>query len=83
MNEIKDKHLDGFKVEVLSDSGKFRLPISRMPEVVKDMVSKYREMPLIELDSRFKGKFEPIKYIRTEIRTSDIDEQNMIVTLSC
>jgi hypothetical protein len=54
-----------------------------MPEVVKDMVSKYREMPLIELDSRFKGKFEPIKYIRTEIRTSDIDEQNMIVTLSC
>jgi hypothetical protein len=26
MNEIKDKHLDGFKVQVLSDSGKFRLP---------------------------------------------------------
>jgi hypothetical protein len=31
-------------------------------------------MSLIE----FEGKFEPLKYIRAEIHTSDIDEQNMI-----
>jgi hypothetical protein len=79
MNEFKDKHLDDFKVEVLSDSVKFYLPrVEGYLEVVRDMASKYRGMSLIEFDGYFEGKFEPVKYIRAEIHTSDIDEQNMI-----
>ena len=35
-------------------------------------------MSLIEFDGYFEGKFEPVKYIRAEIHTSDIDEQDMI-----
>jgi hypothetical protein len=42
------------------------------------MASNYMGMSLIEFDGYFEGKFEPIKYIRAEIHTSDIDEQNMI-----
>jgi hypothetical protein len=79
MNKIKDKHPDDFKVEVLSDSVKFYLPrVEGYLEVVRDMASKYRGMSLIEFDGYFEGKFEPVKYIRAEIHTSDIDEQNMI-----
>jgi len=79
MNEIKDKHPEDFKVEVLSDSIKFYLPrVEGYLEVVRDMASKYRGMSLIEFDGYFEGKFEPVKYIRAEIHTSDIDEQNMI-----
>jgi hypothetical protein len=79
MNKIKDKHPDDFKVEVLSDSVKFYLPrVEGYLEVVRDMASKYRGMSLIEFDGYFEGKFEPVKYIRAETHTSDIDEQNMI-----
>jgi hypothetical protein len=79
MNKTKDKHSKDFKVEVLSDSIKFYLPrVEGYPEVIRDISSKYRGMSLIELDGYFEGKFEPVKYIRAEIHTSDIDEQNMI-----
>src|SRR5689334_25309545 len=65
MNEIKDKHPEDFKVEVLSDSIKFYLPrVEGYLEVVRDMASKYRGMSLIEFDGYFEGKFEPVKYIR-------------------
>jgi hypothetical protein len=79
MNKAKDKHSDDFKVEVLSDSIKFYLPrVEGYLEVVREMASKYRGMSLIEFDGYFEGKFEPVKYIRAEIHTSSIDEQNMI-----
>ena len=79
MNKAKDKHSDDFKVEELSDSIKFYLPrVEGYLEVVRDMASKYRGMSLIEFDGYFEGKFEPVKYIRAEIHTSNIDEQNMI-----
>ena len=42
------------------------------------MASNYMGMSLIEFDGYFEGKFEPVKYIRAGIHTSDIDEQNMI-----
>jgi hypothetical protein len=75
MNKTKDS----FKAEVLPDSVKFYLPrIEGYLEVVRDMASRYRGMSLIEFDGYFEGKFEPVKYIRAEIHTSDIDEQNMI-----
>src|ERR1044072_9559375 len=79
MNEFIDMHPDDFKVEVLSDSVKFYLPrVEGYLEVVRDMASKYGGMSLIEFDGYFEGKFEPVKYIRAEIHTSDIDEQDMI-----
>ncbi|MFL6339874.1 MAG: hypothetical protein ACJ718_12325 [Nitrososphaeraceae archaeon] len=79
MNKTKGKHGNAFKVKVLSDSIKFYLPrVEGYLEVVRDMASKYRGMSLIELDGYFEGKFEPVKYIRAEIHTSDINEENMI-----
>ncbi len=79
MNKTKGKHENAFKVKVLSDSIKFYLPrVEGYLEVVRDMASKYRGMSLIELDGYFEGKFEPVKYIRAEIHTSDINEENMI-----
>src|ERR687885_1611130 len=79
MNKTKGKHSLDFKVKVLFDSIKFYLPrVEGYLEVVRDMASKYRGMSLIEFDGYFEGKFEPVKYIRAEIHTSDIDEQNMI-----
>ena len=72
MNKTKDS----FKVEVLPDSVKFYLPrIEGYLEVVRNMASRYRGMSLIEFDGYFEGKFEPVKYIRAEIHTSNIDEQ--------
>jgi hypothetical protein len=79
MNKTKGQHYDGFDVEILSDSIKFYLPrVEGYPEVIRDISSKYRGMSLIEFDGHFEGKFEPIKYIRAEIHTSNIDEHNMI-----
>jgi hypothetical protein len=79
MNKTKGKHSNDFNVEVLSDSIKFYLPrVEGYLEVIRDIASKYRGMSLIEFDGYFEGKFEPVKYIRAEIHTSDIDEKNMI-----
>ena len=79
MNKSNGKHSDDFNVEVLSDSIKFYLlRVEGYLEVIRDIASKYRGMSLIEFDGYFEGKFEPVKYIRAEIHTSDIDEQNMI-----
>ena len=79
MNKSNGKHSDDFNVEVLSDSIKFYLlRVEGYLEVIRDIASKYRGMSLIEFDGYFEGKFEPVKYIRAEIHTSDIDGQNMI-----
>ena len=80
MNKTKGKQSDDdFKVQVLPDSIKFYLPrIEGYLEVIRDMASKYVGMSLIEFDGYFEGKFEPVKYIRAEIYTSSMDEQNMI-----
>src|ERR687883_392340 len=79
MNKTKRKHSLDFKVKVLVDSIKFYLPrVDGYLEVVRNMASKYGGMSLIEFDGYFEGKFEPVKYIRAEIHTSNIDEQNMI-----
>ena len=79
MNKTQGKHSKDFKIEVLSDSIKFYLPrVEGYLEVIREIASKYRGMSLIEFDGYFEGKFEPVKYIRAEIHTSDIDEQNII-----
>ena len=72
-------HKKSYKIKTFNDSIKFYLPrVEGYLEVIRDMASKYRGMSLIEFDGYFEGKFEPVKYIRAEIHTSDIDEQNMI-----
>ena len=70
-----------FKVTVLNDSVKFYLPrVEGYLEIVRNMASKYGAMSMIEFDGYFEGKFEPIKYMRVEIHTNDIDEKCMIET---
>lgn len=67
------------KVRVFNDSVKFYLPrVEGYLEVVRDMAAKYGGMSLVEFDGYFEGKFEPVKYMRAEIHTSGIDEQQMI-----
>lgn len=69
------------KVRVFNDSVKFYLPrVEGYLEVVRDMAKKYGGMSLVEFDGYFEGKFEPVKYMRAEIHTSNIDEQQMINT---
>jgi hypothetical protein len=68
-------------VKVFNDLVKFYLPrVEGYLEVIRDMAAKYGGMSLIEFDGYFEGKFEPVKYTRVEIHTSDIDEQQMIET---
>jgi hypothetical protein len=68
-------------VRVFNDSVKFYLPrVEGYLEVVRDMAKKYGGMSLVEFDGYFEGKFEPVKYMRAEIHTSNIDEQQMINT---
>lgn len=68
-----------FDVSILNDSVKFYLPrVEGYLEIVRDMAFKYRGMSLFEFDGYFKGKFEPMKYIRLEIHTNNIDEKQMM-----
>src|SRR5919204_3022074 len=72
---------DKIKVDVLNDSVKFYLPrVEGYLEIVRDMASKYKGMSLIEFDGYFEGRIEPVKYMRVEIHTNDIDERQMIRT---
>lgn len=66
-------------IREFNDSVKFYLPrVEGYHEVIRDMAAKYTGMSLIEFDGYFEGRFEPAKYTRVEIHTSDIDEQQMI-----
>jgi len=47
-------------------------------DVVKEIVSRFGSMSLIEFDGYFEGKFEPVKYTRLEVHTEIIEEQNVI-----
>lgn len=79
MNETKNLGSEGIKVKVLNDSVKFYLPrVEGYLQVVRNMASKYGGMSLMEFDGYFEGKFEPVKYVRAEIHTNNIDEKRMI-----
>ena len=68
-----------FDVSILNDSVKFYLPrVEGYLEIVRDMASKYKGMSLIEFDGYFEGKIEPMKYMRLEIHTNNIDEKQMM-----
>lgn len=68
-------------IKEFNDSVKFYLPrVEEYHEVIRDMAAKYGGMSLIEFDGYFEGKFEPAKYTRVEIHTSETNEQQMIDT---
>jgi len=65
--------------KVLPHSIKFYLPrIEGFMDVVKEIVSRFGSMSLIEFDGYFEGKFEPLKYTRLEVHTEILEEQNII-----
>ena len=45
--------------------------------VVKEIVSKYGSVSLIEFDGYFEGKFEPVKYTRLEVHTAHVNEADI------
>jgi hypothetical protein len=67
-----------YRASVLNDSVKFYLPrVEGYLEIVREMASQYGAMSLIEFDGYFEGRFEPVKYMRVEIHTNDINEKQM------
>ena len=63
---------ESYVTKVLTDSIKFYIPRTEgFMDVVKEIVSKYGSMSLIEFDGYFEGKFEPVKYTRLEVHTAD------------
>ena len=47
-------------------------------DVVKEIVSRFGSVSLIEFDGYFEGKFEPVKYTRLEVHTEIIEERDVI-----
>lgn len=71
----------GYSIRVLNDSVKFYLPrVEGYLEIVKEMASQYGGMSLIEFDGYFEGRLEPVKYMRIEVHTNDVDERQMMDT---
>lgn len=47
-------------------------------EILKEIAAQYGSMSLFEFDGYFEGKFEPVKYMRVEVHTTDVDEQKIV-----
>jgi hypothetical protein len=70
---------ESYVTEILPDSIKFYIPRTEgFMEVVKEIVSQYGSMSLIEFDGYFEGKFEPVKYTRLEVHTANANERQVI-----
>lgn len=66
---------ESYVTKVLPDSIRFYIPRTEgFMDVVKEIVSKYGSMSLIEFDGYFEGKFEPVKYTRLEVHTAAANE---------
>jgi hypothetical protein len=69
---------NSYSTKVLNDSVKFYLPrVEGYLEIVRDMASRYGGMSLIEFDGYFEGRYEPVKYMRVEVHTNDVNEKQM------
>jgi hypothetical protein len=69
---------ESYVTKVLSHSIKFYVPRTEgFMGVVKEIVSKYGSMSLIEFDGYFEGKFEPVKYTRLEVHTAGANEEDI------
>jgi hypothetical protein len=70
---------EAYITKVLPHSIKFYLPrIEGFMDVVKEIVSRFGSMSMIEFDGYFEGKFEPVKYTRLEVHAEIIEEQDVI-----
>jgi len=70
---------ESYITKVLPQSIKFYLPRTEgYMDVVKEIVSKYDSISLIEFDGYFEGKFEPVKYTRLEVHTTKVEERHVI-----
>jgi hypothetical protein len=68
-----------YKVKILRNSIKYYLPrVEGYLEVIRRLVSEYSGMSLIEFDGYFEKKFEPVKYVRAEVHTDEIDEEKIM-----
>ena len=68
-----------YEVKTLPNSIKFYLPrVEGYLDVVREIASRYGSMSLIEFDGYFEGKFEPVKYMRVEVHTTDVDEHKIV-----
>jgi hypothetical protein len=78
MTNSKDKSKN-YKVKILKNSVKYYLPrVEGYLEVIRILVSEYSGMSLIEFDGYFEKKFEPVKYVRAEVHTDEIDEEKIM-----
>ncbi len=78
MNKPKDNHRN-YKVKILKNSIKYYLPrVEGYLEVVRKLASDHSGMSLIEFDGYFENRFEPVKYVRAEVHTDEIDEEKII-----
>jgi hypothetical protein len=62
MPEIK------YEVKIFPNSVSFYLPrTDGYLDTVREIAAEYGSMSLIEFESYFEGKFEPVKYTRVEV----------------
>jgi len=68
-----------YEIKIFPTSVRFYLPRTEgYMEVLKEIAAEYGSMSLFEFDGYFEGKFEPVKYMRVEVHTTDVDEQNIV-----
>jgi hypothetical protein len=68
-----------YEIKTFPNSVRFYLPRTEgYLEILKEIAAEYGSMSLFEFDGYFEGKFEPVKYMRVEVHTTDVDEQKII-----
>jgi hypothetical protein len=78
LNKSKDNHRN-YKVKILKNSIKYYLPrVEGYLEVIRKLASEHSGMSLIEFDGYFEKKFEPVKYVRVEVHSDEINEEKII-----
>jgi hypothetical protein len=78
VNKPKDNRRN-YKVKILKNSIKYYLPrVEGYLEVIKKLASDHSGMSLIEFDGYFEKRFEPVKYVRAEVHSDEIDEEKII-----
>jgi hypothetical protein len=68
-----------YEIKTFPNSVRFYLPRTEgYLEILKEIAAEYGSMSLFEFDGYFEGKFEPVKYMRVEVHTTDVDEHNIV-----